>query len=334
MPEPAILAEHSSRTPDAQPSRRSVNVSAVIPTYNSGGLLERCLAALEAADAVDDVIVMDGGSTDGSDERAAGRRGVRVVRNDGAPFARRLNEGVAQARNDLVLVLNDDAFLDPETPTRLAEIMLERPRVAVVGARLRWEDGRDQRSAGRYKTLGGSIIAALGLNRIAARIRRPAVRPEPGTGLWMTNWVPLSAGLVRKAAFEQVGGYDERFSFYAFDQDFARKLDNAGWEVVVRSDAGAVHIKGGSTKRKAPGYWFIEYHQNRFIYFQKWYPRAWRIYAVLWAARASLHLAVWQIRAVAYRLRSDAKREQAARDWVTAFRAVRRPARPGRTGES
>ncbi len=329
MPESATLAEHSSRTPDPQQDG-STKVSAVIPTYNGGELLERCLRALAAAGAIDEVIVMDGGSTDGSDERAARHPGVTVIRRDGTPFARRLNDGVAQARNDLVLVLNDDAFVDRETPARMAEVMQERPRVAVVGARLRWEDGRDQRSAGRYKTLGGSILMALWLQGLARRFRRPAVQPEPGTVLWRTEWVPLSCGMVRKSAYEEVGGYDERFSFYSFDQDFARKLEQAHWETVVRADAGAVHVRGGSTRRKAPGRWFIEYHQNRFIYLQKWYPGTWRIFAALWAVRASIHLAAWRQRALLARLRSDEEDERFAREWVGAFRAVRLPAKAGR----
>jgi GT2 family glycosyltransferase len=305
-----------------------VKVSAVIPTYNGRGLIERCLDALATSDAVDDVIVMDGGSTDGTDEVAARWDGVRVLRRDGTSFASRQNEGVAAARNDMVLLLNDDAFVDPETPRRLAEVLLEHPRVAVVGARLRWEDGRDQRSAGRIKTLPGSVLMTLRLNRLAGRFRRPAVRPDPETGLWHTEWVPLSAGLVRKSAFDEVGGYDERFSFYSFDQDFALRLKKAGWKTVVRSDAGAVHVKGGSTKRKKPGYWFVQYHQNRFVYLQKWYPRTWRLYAALWAVRASVHIAIWRARAVVHRLRGDSAREEAALEWVRLFREVRRPAPP------
>lgn len=317
---------HSKRTTAA------AKVSAIIPTYNSGDLLDRCLAALDAADEVDDVIVLDGGSTDGCDERAR-ERGVRVLRMDGTSFCRRLNEGMAQARNDLVLILNDDAFVDPATPARLAEVLRERSRVAVAGARLRWEDGRDQRSGGRYKTLTGSILSILGLRPLARRVMRPPIRPEPEGSIEQTDWVPLSAGLVRKAAFEEVGGFDERFSFYAQDQDFAHKLKKAGWGTVLRSDAGAVHVKGGSTKRKRPGYWFVQYHQNRFVYLQKWYPRAWRLYAVPWAVRASVHMAVWRARALRRRLRGDHEGEEWAREWAEAFRGSRRPVSARRPGE-
>jgi GT2 family glycosyltransferase len=306
-----------------------VKVSAVVPTYNSGELLDRCLDALAATDVVDDVTVLDGGSSDDTGERAAGRPGVRVVRLEGTKLSHRLNKGVEEAKHGIVLLLNDDAFVDPETPARLASVLLERPQVGVVGARLRYEDGSEQRSAGRYKTLLTSVLVVVGLNRLAIRLRAPDVRPEPGTGLAVTTWLPLCAAAVRKDAFRAIGGFDERFSFYSEDQDFARRLTEAGWQTVVRNDAGAVHLGGGATKAKDAGHWYVQYHQNRFIYLQKHYPRAWRVYGVLWALRASLHIAVWQARAIVYRLRSDAEGERSARKWVAAFRQARIPARAG-----
>jgi N-acetylglucosaminyl-diphospho-decaprenol L-rhamnosyltransferase len=298
-------------------------VSAVIPTYNSGELIDRCLDALDRADAVDEVIVLDGGSTDGTEERAAARSGVRAVRREGTHIGQRLNEGVRMARNDFVLFLNDDAFVDPETPARLVEVMRDRPRTAAAGARLRFGDGREQRSGGRYRTLGDSTLTALSLQRLVKRFR-PTVREDPETGLLRATWIPFCAGLVRKAAFEEVGGFDERFSFYSEDQDFARRLSTAGWEIVVRPDAGAVHLGGGATRAKAPGPWFVRYHHNRLVYMQKHYPRGWRLYALVWALRATLHMAVWKARGLRRRLASDAEGARAAADWAATFRQARR----------
>jgi N-acetylglucosaminyl-diphospho-decaprenol L-rhamnosyltransferase len=302
-----------------------VSVSAVVPTYNSGELLDRCLSALAASEVVDDVTVLDGGSTDGTDERAARWPNVRVIRMEGTTIGQRLNEGVAQARHDLVLLLNDDAFVDPPTPGRLAEVMRERPAVGVAAARLRYEDGSDQRSAGPYKTLGNAILSVLSLAELVERLGPSPVRRVPGTSLGRATWAPLCAAVVRRSAFRRIGGFDERFAFYSEDQDFARRLTKAGWETVVRCDAGAVHIGGGSTSSKDPGLWFARFHQNCFIYLQKHYPRGWRLYAVLWAVRASLHMALWRLRALTHRLRSDPDGERVARQWVTAFRHARRP---------
>jgi N-acetylglucosaminyl-diphospho-decaprenol L-rhamnosyltransferase len=304
-----------------------LRISAVVPTFNSGELLDRCLAALAAADAVDDVTVLDGGSSDGTPERAARWPKVQVVRMSGTNVGQRLNAGVKQARHDFVLLLNDDAFVDPQTPARLADVMLERPGVGAAGARLRYEDGSEQRSAGRYKTLTDATLSVLSLERLVARLRSPPVRPLPGTPLQRATWLPLCAAVVRRSAFQEVGGFDERFIFYSDDQDFARRLTNAGWEMIVRSDAGAVHIGGGATSARDPGPWLTRYFQSRFLYLQKHYPRGWRLFAVLWAVRASLHMALWRARALRHRLRSDAEAERTAQEWVAAFRAARRASR-------
>jgi N-acetylglucosaminyl-diphospho-decaprenol L-rhamnosyltransferase len=312
--------------PGETTTHAGVKVSAVVPTYNGRERLDRCLAALAATEAVDDVIVLDGGSTDGSTELVARRPDVRLVRMDGTNITRRLNVGVRQARHELVLILNDDAFVDPETPARLSEVMLQHARVGAAGASLRYEDGRAQVSAGGYRTLTNAVLSALWLNPLAATVRRPAVRPGPEEGLHWATWLPLCVALVRKTAFEEVGGLDERYSFYGEDHDFARQLDRAGWRLVVRADAGAVHLRGAATSATAPGPWFAKLHQNRFLYLSKYYPRAWRVYAAVWAARASLHMVVWRARAIRRRLSSDEAGELTAREWVTAFRQARWPA--------
>jgi N-acetylglucosaminyl-diphospho-decaprenol L-rhamnosyltransferase len=205
--------------------------------------------------------------------------------------------------------------------------MLERPRVGAAGARLRYADGTEQRSAGRYKTLTDVTLAVLWLDRLAAHVRPAPVRPEPGTPIEQATWLPLCAAMVRRSAFQGIGGFDERFIFYSDDQDFARRLTKGGWGMVVRRDAGAVHIGGGSTSAKAPGPYITRYYQSRLLYLQKHYPRGWRVYAVLWAVRASLHMALWSARAFRHRVRSDVDGERSAREWVTAFRRARRAPR-------
>jgi N-acetylglucosaminyl-diphospho-decaprenol L-rhamnosyltransferase len=300
-------------------SNSGPRLSAVVPSYNGGARLERCLDAVAASAAVDDVIVLDGGSTDGTDDRIERRPDVRVLRMPGTHVSERLNEGVLLARNELVLLLDDDAFVDPETPARLGETMIEHPGIGAAGARLRYEDGSPQRSSSRYNTLTGLILDVLSLDRVTRRFRRPNL-PDPAPGLERATWLPLCAGVIRKAAFEQIGGFDPRFVFYKDDHDFAFRMTKAGWQTVVRDDAGAVHLGGAATSKKGREPYFAQYHRSQLAYLQKHYPRAWRIYAVLWAVRAQLHIALWSARALTRRFRSDAEGERSARAWVLAFR--------------
>jgi len=302
-------------------------LSAVIPTYNSGTLLDRCLDALAAA-GVDDVLVLDGGSGDGAPDRATRRPEVRVLRFPGTRVSARFNLGMREARNEYVLVLDDDVFVDPDAPRRLAAVLDERARTGMVQAHLRFADGKEQRSGSHYRTLLNETLMSLGLRRLLRRV-------EPGggplsakeRGVEPATWVPLCAALLRRSAFEEIGGFDERFFFYYDDQDFCRRLVEAGWGIAVRWDAGAVHLGGAATAAKDPTGWFGRYQENRFVYLRKHYPRAWRLFAVVWAARASLHVVVWRLRALARRARSDAEGARLARKWSRVFRRTALPPR-------
>jgi N-acetylglucosaminyl-diphospho-decaprenol L-rhamnosyltransferase len=291
----------------------------VIPTLNGGVFLERCLGALERADSVQEVLVLDGGSSDGSPERAAGYAGVRVHSFPGTSFQRRLNEGVRQARSEFILHLNDDAFVDPDTPRRLLEVMHDRPDVAVSGASLRYEDGRAQRSVGRFRTLAGELLGLVMLQRLARSLSQVAPPERRESGVDEASWMPLCCAILRRSAFDAVGGFDERFTFYYDDQDFCRRLGERGWSLAVRWDAGAIHIGGATTMARHPPSWFKRYHENRLIYLRKHYPRAWLVYAALWPLRALLHAALWRLRAASYRRRVDTAAEETANEWAETF---------------
>jgi N-acetylglucosaminyl-diphospho-decaprenol L-rhamnosyltransferase len=302
-------------------------ISALITTFNSRDLIERCLSATMAAEWVDEVIVLDGGSTDGTPARAAGRPGVRVIEAPGTRVATRLQRGVEEAANEFLLMLNDDAFVDARAPRLMAELLLERPRAGAVGALLRFEDGRPQTSAGHYKTLLSETSQAMGL-RGAARRLLPQPRPLDGkTGVDAVTWLPFCAAVVRRSAVRDIGGFDDRYSFYFEDQDLARALDRRGWEILLCRAAGAVHLRGASTRLIDAVIPFRLRNENLFRYLRKHYPRSWFVYAAVWVPRALLHAAVWWLRALGHRLRGDSQRARVARDWARTFVRSARPAR-------
>jgi GT2 family glycosyltransferase len=299
-----------------------VKVSALIPNLNSGALLDRCIAALSAEREIDEVLVVDAGSTDRSDERAAEQARVRVISAPRTTLQARLNLGLEEARNEYVLLLNSDAFVDPRTPERLAEVLERRSQVGASGASLRFEDGAPQDSGDRYKTLARHVISAAPGGRLLPGRGAPAPK---SAGVETVTWLPLCCAVVRRSAWREIGGWDERFTFFYEDQDFCRRLADAGWELVIRWDAGAIHLGGGSTTAREPSAWFERYHENRFLYLKKWYPRSWRIYGAVWMGRAWMHVLLWHARALRSRLQDDRDGVRRAQAWAQAFRRAARP---------
>jgi N-acetylglucosaminyl-diphospho-decaprenol L-rhamnosyltransferase len=278
-------------------------IAAVVPNRDGGALLERCLDALAAADAVEQIVVVDDGSGDGSPERAAERPRVHVVPSPGRGFAAAVNAGVAVAKSEWLLVLNNDCFVAPDAAARLREALKRDPGLAVCAAALSREDGSRAKTFDRQLTMYRAL-------REAASLHLPPL--VGGQGIASVPFVPLACALVRSEAWKSVGGLDTRYRFYFEDHDLCWRLARDGWRLAVDWDARAVHLEGGSSRRRDPQTWFVQFHDSRLRYLRKRYPRSWVVYVAIWVPSALVHAAVWLIRGS----RSD---REAARAWAQAY---------------
>lgn len=293
-----------------------MTVSAVIPHRNSGALLERCVDALLAANGVDEIVVADEASSDGSAERVAGRPRVRVVPSTRQGFAAAMNTAVEATSGDRLLLLNSDAFVRPDTVKRLTRRLDENPRLALCGAALVDDEGARSKSHTFLFTLPRALIDTLNI--------RPPL-DQDGDGLVRVQAVLPTCALARRDAFEQIGGFDERFTFYYEDLDFSLRLARAGWEQAIDWDAEAIHLGGGSTSNGAPQHWFAQYHRSRMLYMRKHYPVGSYAYSAFWSAKALVHVATWSGRAALSAARGRPAEAALSREWAAAFRASIRP---------
>jgi GT2 family glycosyltransferase len=268
-----------------QPGASEPAVEVVVPNRNGAAVLPRCLDHLAAA-GIRDVVVVDDGSTDGSPEHAAAR-GTRVLRSPGRGFAAAVNYGVREARAALVLVLNSDAFVRPETPALLARALERNPRLGLCAAALEDDRGEDARTFGHDITLIHALRNAISV---------PVAPPAEGHGLQQVEFVPLACVLVRREAWQAVGGLDERYRFYFEDYDLCWRLRAAGYRLAVRWDARAVHLEGGSSRALGPHPWFRQFHESRLRYLRKRYPIGWLLYLAFWVPSALAHALLWLAR--------------------------------------
>jgi N-acetylglucosaminyl-diphospho-decaprenol L-rhamnosyltransferase len=227
------------------------SLAIVIVAYNSGEFLRRCLDAVGSGWR--EVVVVDGASPDG---RTAGIcaefEHVRLIerqRNDG--FATAANEGIAATSAPWVLLLNPDAWpLRNGIETLLGHAQCDE-RAAALGPLLVDERGTETRSTIRaplspaalavWAVLPGAVSRAYGLAR---RLADPKARRDVRPG----EFVQGAALLLRREAFDAVGGFDQRFFMYGEDADLCARLREAGWGIGVHPDAVFVHIGGGSTR--------------------------------------------------------------------------------------
>jgi N-acetylglucosaminyl-diphospho-decaprenol L-rhamnosyltransferase len=236
-------------------------VSIVIVNYNAGAYLAECLRSLAAGCAgfVWDAVVVDNCSTDGSERAAEGSEpSVRLVR---APsnlgFARAANIGVRETLAPNVLLLNPDACLTPGCVAPLVAELERHRECAVVAPLVLNEDGTAQGNArgdptmmtglfGRTSLMRRLFPGFLGVTRnvVPANTSREDRCVE-------VDWVSGACCLVRRQAFEDVAGFDERYFLYWEDADLCRRIRRMGGRIRFRPDRAVpvVHTVGRSSER-------------------------------------------------------------------------------------
>jgi GT2 family glycosyltransferase len=232
-----------------------MSVDVVVVTYASAAHLEACLGALP-----DDVhpVVVDNDSPDGTPELAE-RLGARVLRNgDNRGFAAAANQGARVGSAELVLLLNPDAVLREPDLRALEQAFADDAGLGAASPRVLRSDGGEQRAAWPLPSPARTWLEALGLHRL-----RPA-----------TDGYLIGACLcVRRAAFAEVGGFDERFWLYGEDADLGRRLADAGWSFRVVRDATARHV-GGASGHVDTSRTFEHFQRGAELYVEKHHGRA------------------------------------------------------------
>ena len=277
------------------------DVSVVVVSWNTSRRLERCLAAVgpAARQASVEIIVVDNGSTDGSQAMVAERfPHVRLVQNrDNQGYGRAANVGVREGRGRYALILNSDCEPAPGALAAMAERLDRDPAVGGVFCKLLNPDGSLQPSVhGRFPSPWAMLGDLFGWSSL-----RHAVYRRPRLHRWLlrgtlrlheferdVEWGGGACLLVRRSAFDAVGGFDERFFMYYEDLDLCHRLRDAGHRLLYTPAATAVHHWGESTAQ-APERMLVESCRSRTQYFETYFP-GWGGELSRWSAQAELRL--------------------------------------------
>ncbi len=230
-----------------------LRVGAVVVNYNAGEVLSRCLESL-GANGIEDIVVVDNGSTDGSTAlaRAAGGTCRLILSKRNVGYGAGANLGVRSSGRELVFVCNPDLVVEPGAVERLAEALDARPDAAVAGPMLLETDGSVYPSGRTFPDLGDALgHGFVGLFwRNNPWTRRYRLLGDEQHRARDADWVSGAGFLVRRDAFKAVGGFDESYFMYVEDVDLCWRLHRAGWAVLYEPSARVVHEQGRSTSRE------------------------------------------------------------------------------------
>jgi N-acetylglucosaminyl-diphospho-decaprenol L-rhamnosyltransferase len=222
------------------------DVTVVVVTWNALPWLEQCLDSVRGRD----VVVVDHGSTDGTlDFVREHHPDVRIVEQENKGMGGGNNAGMRVAGGRYFFLLNSDAWVVGDGLERLVEFTDGQPDAAVVGPRLVNRDGTLQRSARGEPTLWPLATEYLFLRKFAPRTRllNPLYRGDfAHDRVEEVDWLFGPALLVRRAAADQVGLFDESFFMFSEEVDWLTRFRNAGWKVLFFPGAEVVHVGGAS----------------------------------------------------------------------------------------
>jgi len=257
-----------------------LDVSIIVVNWNARELLCRCLQCVESTvrRASYEIIVVDNGSTDGSQEMV--KRDfpkTRLIENtQNIGFAAANNQGMAISQGRYVLLLNSDAFVKEGTIDTMVAFMDAHPDAGMAACKLLYEDGTVQPSVTRFPTLETEFYTAVGLEKLFPN--------SPVFGKYMMRYwdhndareVDVIMGafmLARQEAIEQVGRMDASFFMYSEEVDWCYRFKQAGWKIYSTPEVEAIHIWGG-TSRQVRAEMLVQLYRSRVQFFRKHYGSA------------------------------------------------------------
>ncbi len=262
-------------------------VATVIPNWNGEKYLAESLKSLQAQTQKSEIIVVDGGSTDGSRELIKSEfpdiELIELDQNRG--FAGGVNAGIKKAMGrsaEFVALFNNDAVADKNWLKNLFETAKQNPKAGVVTSKfMQFENRKHFDSTGDFYS-----IWALPF---------PRGRDEQDTGQYDKEEEVFGASggasLYRVKMLEEIGLFDEDFFAYYEDVDLSFRAQLAGWKVIYQPKALAYH-RIGSTSGKIPN--FSRYHTIKnfqYLYrknmpgwlYLKYFPRFLLAYGLIFA---------------------------------------------------
>ena len=278
---------------DSRNTRDSLvpRVSAIIINWNSAPLLKRCLESLRADPDVGDwqVIVVDNASDEDPSpmirETLPAAEIARPETNLG--FSGGNNLGARQAGGEYLLFLNADTEVVPGAIRGLATFLDEHPDAGAVGPRLVGADGSVQVSAGVFPGPWQYLSSSLHLARVSVP---DSVGP--------VDYVAGAALMIRRGAFDAVGGWSEAYFFYGEDAELCARLRDTETPLTYYvPDVTIAHLEGGSVA-SVPNWKALAANQGALLYVSR--NRSTRALLAMRAAvlignagRAALWLAMW-----------------------------------------
>jgi len=245
-------------------------LSVILVNYNDRVHLPACLSSLEKAlsGLSSEIILVDNHSDDGSSALVRSSFPwvtlIENERNVGYPAAN--NIGFKRSQGAFVLFLNPDTVVPPAAAAALLAEIKAHPEVGAIGPALVHETGGFQVSFGKTVGFFSELRQKLILNPYYKMALRDSFKPLE------VGWLSGACLLVKRAAVEAAGLFDESFFLYFEDIDLCRRIVSQGFKLVYFPAVRVFHKGGAATSLRR---WKsrLEYRRSQLYFYWKYGSR-------------------------------------------------------------
>lgn len=269
-----------------------LDMSIVLVCWNNKGYLSACLQSLyaEPMHSRFDVVVVDNGSTDGSQLMLREQfPQVQLIQNaHNVGLGKASNQGIVATTGRYILLLNNDTLVNGASLDALVAFLDATPAAGAAGGRLLNPDGSLQAGTNNFPSLHEEFFIAT---RLGEWLWAGYPSHHGANQVTPTEWLGSACLLLRRAALDQIGLLDEEYFIYGDEADVQYRLKKAGWAIYYLPTVYTIHYGGRSLDR-----WRRRQmvYRGKLLFFKKNYgPLRTSLLRILFGSLSMLKLIIW-----------------------------------------
>lgn len=249
-----------------------VKLSIIILTFNTKELTLECIKSIfqeyekELKTGEFEIILVDNASTDGTVDAISDIRypDIKIIKNkENLGFSKGNNKGARNAVGQLVLFLNSDTEVKDKGLLNMVEFLESNEHIGILGGKLENVNGSSQASAGKFYSIFNLFLLLIGGERLGLLRNSPA-------RISKVDWVSGACMMVKREAFEKIGGFEEKLFMYMEDQELCFRAKKAGYKTYYYPFISLLHKERGSSNRT---FAIIHIYEGILYFYSKYKPK-------------------------------------------------------------
>ncbi len=254
-------------------------LSIIIVNYNSGQLVERCMASIYKEISTDfELIFIDNNSADGSGEiiKECYPDITFIQESSNLGLAKAFNDGLEKSSGEFLLSLDSDTVILPEAIEKLITEIEQDKSIGGIGSRLIYPDGTIQHTARRFPN---PLNALFGRRSLLTKLwpdnhfsKKYLMTNEEGSDQpYEVDSLSTACFMVRREVYESVGGLDPDYFVYWVDTDWCYRIKDVHWKIIAIPDSVIIHDEniGNGRRERRRTRMIIDFHKGAYRFYRK-----------------------------------------------------------------